>query len=116
MYGIDPWAVQGWRRFAMRSFASAVVLAALVVTGLCSTSRAAAAATPTAGAHTVTYDGYSFMVDGQRTYLWSGEFHYFRLPEPRPVARHLPEDEGRRVQRHLAVLRLGLPLAASRGL
>src|SRR4051812_13802023 len=33
-------------------------------------------------AHTVTYDGYSFLVDGRRTYLWSGEFHYFRLPSP----------------------------------
>ncbi|MCX5242666.1 beta-galactosidase [Streptomyces prunicolor] len=31
-------------------------------------------------AHTVTLDGYSFLVDGKRTYLWSGEFHYFRLP------------------------------------
>ncbi|CAG6391221.1 Beta-galactosidase [Actinacidiphila cocklensis] len=31
---------------------------------------------------TVTFDGYSFMVDGKRTYLWSGEFHYFRLPSP----------------------------------
>ncbi len=37
-----------------------------------------AAATP----HTVTFDGYSFLVDGTRTYLWSGEFHYFRLPSP----------------------------------
>ncbi|MGW3285229.1 beta-galactosidase [Streptomyces sp. NPDC001002] len=36
-----------------------------------------AAAAP---AHTVTLDGYSFLVDGKRTYLWSGEFHYFRLP------------------------------------
>ena len=32
--------------------------------------------------HTVSYDGYSFMIDGKRTYLWSGEFHYFRLPSP----------------------------------
>ncbi|WP_406175476.1 beta-galactosidase [Streptomyces sp. NBC_00996] len=39
---------------------------------------AAAAASP--GAHTVSLDGYSFLVDGKRTYLWSGEFHYFRLP------------------------------------
>lgn len=31
-------------------------------------------------AHSVTYDGYSFMIDGKRTYLWSGEFHYFREP------------------------------------
>src|SRR5579875_910854 len=28
--------------------------------------------------HTVSYDGYSFIIDGKRTYLWSGEFHYFR--------------------------------------
>ncbi|MFF7946074.1 beta-galactosidase [Streptomyces griseorubiginosus] len=42
----------------------------------------AAAAAPDATPHTVTYDGYSFLVDGSRTYLWSGEFHYFRLPSP----------------------------------
>ncbi|MGW3958959.1 beta-galactosidase [Amycolatopsis sp. NPDC005003] len=41
----------------------------------------AAAAAPAAG-HTVTYDGYSFLVDGNRTYLWSGEFHSYRLPSP----------------------------------
>ena len=35
-------------------------------------------------AHTVTYDGYSFKIDGKRVYLWSGEFHYFRLPSPEP--------------------------------
>ncbi|WP_443053414.1 beta-galactosidase [Streptomyces sp. NBC_00285] len=41
-------------------------------------------AAPTAAtqAHTVTLDGYSFLVDGKRTYLWSGEFHSFRLPSP----------------------------------
>ncbi|MEV8565142.1 beta-galactosidase [Streptomyces sp. NPDC051322] len=33
-------------------------------------------------AHKVSFDGYSFLVDGKRTYLWSGEFHYFRLPSP----------------------------------
>ncbi|MER6738403.1 beta-galactosidase [Streptomyces puniciscabiei] len=45
---------------------------------------AAPAAAPAAGpgAHTVSFDGYSFLVDGKRTYLWSGEFHYFRLPSP----------------------------------
>src|SRR3954452_15311663 len=35
-----------------------------------------------AQAHTVSYDGYSFKIDGARTYLWSGEFHEFRLPSP----------------------------------
>jgi beta-galactosidase GanA len=32
--------------------------------------------------HTVTYDKYSLMVDGKRTFIWSGEFHYWRLPSP----------------------------------
>jgi beta-galactosidase GanA len=30
----------------------------------------------------VTYDRYSLMVGGKRVWLWSGEFHYFRLPNP----------------------------------
>ncbi|MEV6949641.1 beta-galactosidase [Streptomyces sp. NPDC051172] len=42
-------------------------------------AAASAASPPT---HTVKLDGYSFLVDGKRTYLWSGEFHYFRLPSP----------------------------------
>ncbi|WP_073498487.1 beta-galactosidase [Actinacidiphila paucisporea] len=43
---------------------------------------AAPAATTASKPRTVTFDGYSFLVDGKRTYLWSGEFHYFRLPSP----------------------------------
>jgi beta-galactosidase GanA len=48
---------------------------------------AAALHTPTASAddttpHTVTFDKYSLMLDGQRTFIWSGEFHYWRLPSP----------------------------------
>src|SRR3954468_13232611 len=39
-----------------------------------------ASAEPVGAAHSVTYDGYSFLIDGKRTYLWSGEFHYYRLP------------------------------------
>ncbi|MFC1404100.1 MULTISPECIES: beta-galactosidase [Streptacidiphilus] len=42
--------------------------------------QAAVAKTPTP--HTVSYDGYSLMIDGKRTYVWSGEFHYSRLPSP----------------------------------
>ena len=30
----------------------------------------------------VTYDRYSFLVHGTRTFLTSGEFHYWRLPSP----------------------------------
>lgn len=32
--------------------------------------------------HTVTYDRYSLKIDGKRTYIWSGSFHYWRLPSP----------------------------------
>src|SRR5258708_3521594 len=39
-------------------------------------------AAPAATVHTVTYDDYSFLLDGRRTYLWAGEFHYYRLPSP----------------------------------
>ncbi|WP_086849558.1 beta-galactosidase [Amycolatopsis kentuckyensis] len=44
--------------------------------------QATAAAPAARPAHTVSYDGYSFLVDGARTYLWSGEFHSYRLPSP----------------------------------
>jgi beta-galactosidase GanA len=44
--------------------------------------RAPTAAVSTAAKHTVSYDGYSLFIDGKRTYIWSGEFHYFRLPSP----------------------------------
>ncbi|HEY4315586.1 MAG TPA: beta-galactosidase, partial [Actinomycetes bacterium] len=32
--------------------------------------------------HTVTFDQHSLKIDGQRTFIWSGEFHYWRLPSP----------------------------------
>jgi beta-galactosidase GanA len=34
------------------------------------------------GSHTITYDKYSLMIDGQRRFIWSGEFDYWRLPSP----------------------------------
>jgi beta-galactosidase GanA len=40
-------------------------------------ARAAAAST-----HTVTWDKYSLMIDGNRAVIWSGEVHPFRLPSP----------------------------------
>jgi beta-galactosidase GanA len=39
---------------------------------------AAAAATT----HQITFDAHSLMVDGNRLFVWSGEFHPFRLPSP----------------------------------
>jgi len=41
-----------------------------------------ASAAPGRPKHTVSYDSYSFIIDGKRTFLWSGEFHPFRLPSP----------------------------------
>ncbi|MFI0443858.1 beta-galactosidase [Actinomadura sp. 6N118] len=42
-------------------------------------SATSATKAPTSPAR-VTYDKYSLMVNGKRVLLWSGEFHYFRLP------------------------------------
>ncbi|MFI0897477.1 beta-galactosidase [Streptomyces sp. NPDC020983] len=73
-----------------RWWAGAAAAAALALTAVPALPAAAAPRVPAASAqdaaagtaHKVTFDGYSFMVDGDRTYLWSGEFHYFRLPSP----------------------------------
>ena len=46
------------------------------------TAPAATAPTTASSTHTVTYDKYSLMIDGKRTFVWSGEFHYWRLPSP----------------------------------
>lgn len=42
----------------------------------------AAAPVPQAPASRVTFDAHSFRIDGNRVYLWSGEFHPYRLPSP----------------------------------
>jgi hypothetical protein len=69
------------RRLLTGVLLATAALVATVVYPLHSAGAKTHPATSTT-AHTVTYDGYSFKVDGQRTYLWSGEFHYFRLPSP----------------------------------
>ncbi|GAA4135107.1 beta-galactosidase [Actinomadura keratinilytica] len=51
-------------------------------TGAAATETAPTAASAGKTAHRVTYDRYSLKVDGRRVLLWSGEFHYFRLPSP----------------------------------
>ncbi|MFF0092492.1 beta-galactosidase [Streptomyces canus] len=76
---------RGWWRAVI---ATAATIALAVGLAAPATAREADAPTSTAPpaanaqTHTVTLDGYSFLVDGKRTYLWSGEFHYFRLPSP----------------------------------
>ncbi len=60
----------------------AVLVAVWTAWPASASARTQRARSRTATTHTVSYDHYSFMIDGRRTYLWSGEFHYFRLPSP----------------------------------
>jgi beta-galactosidase len=61
-----------------------VALLALVLGGWLAPSRAGASpgVQQPAQAHTISWDRYSFLLDGKRVWLWSAEFHYFRLPSP----------------------------------
>jgi len=77
------------RRSRRASLAIAVLLVAVMsgcnppgdpVSTTDESARTAGPAAPTP--HTVTLDKYSLLIDGQRLYLWSGEFHYWRLPSP----------------------------------
>jgi beta-galactosidase GanA len=45
-------------------------------------ARAALLPGDSPGAHTITYDKYSLMIDGRRQFIWSGEFDYWRTPSP----------------------------------
>ncbi|WP_367128008.1 beta-galactosidase [Saccharothrix sp. HUAS TT1] len=58
----------------------AVVL--VLLGSLAATAPVTAAPVETAERPVVSYDKHSLMVDGERVMLWSGEFHYFRLPSP----------------------------------
>src|SRR5690242_3633698 len=58
----------------VRALAAAGVVLAL----LSSACWPALAAAP----HEITWDSRSLKIDGQRTFVWSGEFHPFRLPSP----------------------------------
>src|SRR5438105_2171025 len=76
------------------------MLIALLLAGACAASAATAttaatAATASSGSsaaparhgrspdtHAISFDKYSLMIDGHRTFIWSGEFHPFRLPSP----------------------------------
>jgi beta-galactosidase GanA len=52
--------------------------------GRAGVASAAGTATTTTGAAAVGvgYDNYSLLLNGQRIFVWSGEFHPFRLPSP----------------------------------
>ncbi len=64
-----------------RPAARLALLVVLVVLASASSQRPhEASAAPQV--HTVGYDHYSLTIDGKRLYVWSGEFHYWRLPSP----------------------------------
>lgn len=42
----------------------------------------APAAAASRSAHRITWDQHSLMIDGNRTFIWGGEMHPFRLPSP----------------------------------
>ncbi|HYZ73268.1 MAG TPA: beta-galactosidase, partial [Chthoniobacterales bacterium] len=60
-----------WRQITQRLCVTALGLAFL---------PAAAASASTQ--HTIKFDHYSLMIDGNRVFIYSGEFHPFRLPSP----------------------------------
>jgi beta-galactosidase GanA len=73
MSGQKPFISTLWRR----------LLGALCAVGLVATAVVAGTPAPAlAATHTITYDKYSLSIDGKRTFIWSGEFHAFRLPSP----------------------------------
>jgi beta-galactosidase GanA len=93
--GHDGGGMRGYKFGTIRTLRERRILGVLMtvaalVVALCAVIRPAAArpeatapsVTAHGPAHTVTFDGYSFKIDGKRTYIWSGEFHYFRLPSP----------------------------------
>lgn len=62
----------------MRSRSLAVSLVLVLFAALLPETFAAAAPAK----HTVTWDHYSLSIDGERTFVYSGEVHPFRLPSP----------------------------------
>ncbi|TQJ92178.1 beta-galactosidase [Streptomyces sp. SLBN-31] len=71
-----------WWKAVLSTAATIALAAGMTAPAAARDSGGQPPAASAAQAHTVSLDGYSFLVDGKRTYLWSGEFHYFRLPSP----------------------------------
>ena len=67
----------------MRRRLSALALAVATLAGMCAAPMASAAPRlPERPRHQITFDRYSLLLDGRRQFVWSGEFHPFRLPSP----------------------------------
>lgn len=55
---------------------------AVAVVCLAAASAAPGMGAPVGNSHKITWDARSLLIDGKRVYIWSGEFHPFRLPSP----------------------------------
>ncbi|HEX6468986.1 MAG TPA: beta-galactosidase [Streptosporangiaceae bacterium] len=81
-----PKTVRAGKRLPKLAAVAIALTLALVTTGTAPAARAAPAAQAARSqartSHTVGYDHYSLTVDGRRLYIWSAEFHYWRLPSP----------------------------------
>src|SRR5260370_3806974 len=62
--------------FGARKVSWFLGLAALVLSATLPASANAASQ------HSITFDHYSLMIDGKQVFVYSGEFHPFRLPSP----------------------------------
>jgi beta-galactosidase GanA len=63
----------------LRRMVTALVAGCLAVAAA---TTVATAARPVPFTHQIGWDRYSLTIDGKRTFVWSGEFHPFRLPSP----------------------------------
>lgn len=66
----------------VRTLFAALLSVVFALAGVLVPQQASAAPPPAKANHTVTYDGYSFLVDGNRTYLWSGSSTPTACPAP----------------------------------
>lgn len=82
-FNVGPQRVQRAKKLSLHR---ASLCCLCLATMLLLLTPAACTQTPTtttpAPTYRVTWDGYSLFIDGKRLVIWSGEFHYWRLPSP----------------------------------
>lgn len=74
--------VHAFRKLAIALCLAAGLAAPRLTVAQASAQQPAPKIAPAPVQHAVTYDRYSLSINGQRTYIWAGEFQYWRLPSP----------------------------------
>ena len=83
--GIAAWAPEDASALESTVPGSSAAVPVVTTPSVPAPSDVAAEGMPTFGdgvPHTISYDKYSMKIDGNRQYIWSGEFHPFRVPNP----------------------------------